>query len=581
VRHLAGLASAIALSAAIAVSCATEPSPESVAQEMASTESASVSTAAPLVSDYQPYINRTAFRTAYRRITESQYRNTIADIFGPDIKINARFEPERREDGLQAIGNARLSITTSGLEQYFAVARSIADQVVDGDEGAAAEACATDAARAAACAEAFIKGHGRQLFRRPLTEGEIAERMSVWGEGAADAVSYKRGLKLALISLLVAPEFLFRVESAEADPSRSGEYRLDAYSKAVRLSHLLWDASPDAELLAAADSGAIHTQAGFSAQVDRMLASPRLEQGVRALFTDMLHFEAFDTLTKDAATYPKFSQAVADSAREETLRFMVEHLVKRNGDYRDIFTTRDSVINRTLAAVYNVPYPSKEAWSNFTFPEQAERSGILTQVTFLSLFSHPAASSPTLRGVKLHEIFLCVPTPDPPADVDFSKVQALANGTVRTRLIDHMTNPGCSSCHALSDPAGLTLEHYDGLGQIRKFENGTPIDVSAEIGGKTFTGASGLGEYLHDSPLVPACLVRNVHHYGAGRPPHHSEQAYLQRQTEAFAAGGYKIADLYRNILMDAEFLEVTVPAGVTPRAAQIANNTQSGGGAQ
>src|SRR5499433_2454809 len=68
-------------------------------------------------------------KPALRRITESQYRSTIADVFGPGIKINARFEPEKREDGLLAIGSAELSLTSSGFEQYFALASSISDQV--------------------------------------------------------------------------------------------------------------------------------------------------------------------------------------------------------------------------------------------------------------------------------------------------------------------------------------------------------------------------------------------------------------------------------------------------------------------
>ena len=40
----------------------------------------------------------TPITVAVRRITESQYRHTIADVFGPEIKINARFEPEKREE---------------------------------------------------------------------------------------------------------------------------------------------------------------------------------------------------------------------------------------------------------------------------------------------------------------------------------------------------------------------------------------------------------------------------------------------------------------------------------------------------
>ena len=358
-------------------------------------------------------------------------------------------------------------MTTTGLEQYLAVARSVADQVVDDKRRDKLVGCASSTSGPAAetCAEAFLKRAGLQLLRRPLSAREIADFKSVWKNAADKSSDFNKAISLSLVSLLMSPEFLFRVERAEPDPAKPGGYRLDAYSKAMRLSFTLWDAPPDAELAAAARSGAIHDPAALSKEIDRMLASPRLEDGVRAFFTDMLQFETFDTLSKDAATYPNFSQAVADSAREETLKFLVDHLVTRAGDYRDIFTSHDTFINRPLASVYDVPYPSSEPWTHFTFPDNSERSGVLTQVTFLSLFAHPGSSSPTIRGVKLNEIFVCIATPQPPPDVDFSKVQALEKGTVRTRLIDHMTNPGCSSCHLISDPPGLALEHFDGLGQ--------------------------------------------------------------------------------------------------------------------
>src|SRR5262245_5727405 len=80
-------------------------------------------------------------KPALRRITESQYRRTIADVFGPGIKINARFEPEKREDGLLAIGSAELSLTSSGFEQYFALASSIAEQALDEKKRAKSVPC--------------------------------------------------------------------------------------------------------------------------------------------------------------------------------------------------------------------------------------------------------------------------------------------------------------------------------------------------------------------------------------------------------------------------------------------------------
>ncbi len=503
--------------------------------------------------------------TAIRRITESQYRHTIADIFGPDIKVNARFEPERRQAGLLAIGSTDLSVTTSGLEQYFAVGASISEQSMDPKTREALVGCQPADPRKtdAKCARQFIASTGERLFRRPLTEKEISSRLTTAENGANQAHDFYAGLQLSLTSLLLAPEFLFRTETAEPDPASPGQYRLDAYSKATRLSFLFWDTAPDAELMTAAKSGDLQTQVGLQKQVARLAASPRLADGARAFFTDMLQFDQFESLNKDAATYPKFSQAVANSAREQTLKTVVDLLIDKKGDYRDIFTSNDTFINRPLASIYKVPFASTAEWARYTFPQSSERSGILTQVTFLSLFSHPGRSSPTRRGVKLHEIFTCQPTPDPPANVDFSKVQATENGTVRSRLIDHMTNEGCSVCHQRSDPPGLTLEHFDGLGQLRTTENGAPIDVSAEIDGVKFSGAQGLGKFMHDDPNVPACLVKQVYGYSIGRTPSYRDQAYLASETASFAKSGYQVPALLTALATSPEFFAVKLPEGV------------------
>jgi hypothetical protein len=507
------------------------------------------------------------FAMSVRRITEAQYRNIIRDTFGPGLQMNARFEPELREEGLQSIGNAQLSVTTSGFEQYFALAKGVASQVVDPKKRAELVGCMPADPKAAdeACTRSVITRYGKSLFRRPLTEAEIANRLKIASAGAAKASDYYEGLRLSLASLMVDPEFLFRVEVAEADPARSEQYRLDAFSKASRLSFLLWDAAPDEELLATAASGAIHDEATLKAQAQRMVASPKLRDGARAFFTDMLQFEYFDSLTKDAATYPKYSQKVADSAREQTLLTVLDLVVDQNKDYRDIFTSNDTFINRALAPVYNVPYLSRKEWARYTFPEDAERSGILTQVTFLSLFSHPGASSPTKRGVKINEIFRCSPTPEPPADVDFSKVQALDKGTVRTRLLAHKENTGCAACHRISDPPGLALEHFDGLGQLRKLENGQLIDVSAEINGKQISGAPGLGKLLHDDAQVLGCLVRNVYAYGVGHAPDVRAEDYLAGQTSSFARDGYRFKNLLVNIATSQDFLAAAPPKGMAP----------------
>jgi hypothetical protein len=519
-------------------------------------------------------------KVAFRRITESEYRHIIADVFGPGIKINARFEPEKREDGLLAVGGAALSLTSSGFEQYFALATSIADQVLSEGRRSALIGCtpANPAQADEVCARQFIEKYGELLFRRPLNASEVANRLKAASIGAKQSGDFYTGLKLALTSLLAAPEFLFRIEMAEPDPANPGQYRFDGYTKATRLSFLLWDTGPDRQLLDAARSGALHTEAGLKEQLTRLVSSPRFEDGARSFLADMLQLDEFANLTKDPAIYPKFNQSVSDAAREQMLKTSIELLVHKKQDYRDLFTSNETFINRPLAAVYRVPFASTGEWASFTFPKESERSGIFSEVGFLSLFAHPGTSSPTRRGIKVLEIFMCETTPNPPANVDFSKVQDSTKGTVRGRLLDHMENPGCAGCHRRTDPIGLSLEHFDGLGQLRTTENGAPIDVGAELRDTQFVGAQGLGKYLHDDPRVPACLVRDVYSYGTGNKTYDRDQPFIAAQTRVFASNGYRLPDLIVQLASSPEFFLVSAPKGAPPVAAATARVQNSEG---
>src|SRR5947209_5055142 len=63
-----------------------------------------------------------------RRLTEKEYRNSIADIFGPEIVVEGSFEPLTRVGGLLAASTAVLSVTGVGFESDSQMADSIASQ---------------------------------------------------------------------------------------------------------------------------------------------------------------------------------------------------------------------------------------------------------------------------------------------------------------------------------------------------------------------------------------------------------------------------------------------------------------------
>ena len=211
-----------------------------------------------------------------------------------------------------------------------------------------------------------------------------------------------------------------------------------------------------------------------------MIAHPSFEDGARAFFTDMWTLYQLDDITKDPTVFTHMSPEVGASAREETLRGVVENVVYEDGDYRDLFTTTRTFLDRKLASIYNVRAPVREGFGEAFLDEDGHRRGVLGHVSFLALQSHAVNSSATLRGKFVREVLLCQYIPPPPSDVDTSIPEASADAvTLRERVAVHLEDEFCASCHQLVDPIGLGLEQFDGLGHFRTTEFGGVIDPLA------------------------------------------------------------------------------------------------------
>jgi hypothetical protein len=508
-----------------------------------------------------------------QRLSAAHYRQMVSDIFAPDIKLGGRFEPGMRKNGLLAVGASAVAMSPSGFEQYDNMARTVAGQVVDAKHRDALVPCKPADAKKSdpACATQTLTKYARLLFRRPATDKEIAQPVALAGQAADAKGDFYAGLSYGLAELLDSPSFIFRKDVAETDPSDKTKLRLTGYSKASRLSFFLWNAGPDEELLRAAQAGELDSKSGLDKQVDRMLASPRLENGVRAFFIDFLDFDQFDSLAKDAAIYPVFGAKVAHDAQEQTLRTAVDLLVTRKGDYRDLFTTRKTFLTRNLGVVYKVAVTSEKDWDAYEFPADDPHAGILTQLSFTELHAHPGRSSSTLRGKAVREILLCQVVPSPPANVNFTVVQDTNNPnfkTARDRLTAHRTEATCAGCHKIMDPIGLGLENFDGAGQFRAAENGAPIDPSGEIDGVKFTDAASLGQAIHDNPSATACLANSLYRYAASRDFDPSEREWQTWLGKKFAADGYRLPDLMKTIATSDAFYAVR-ESGTATREAQ------------
>jgi hypothetical protein len=505
-----------------------------------------------------------------RLISQSQYISTIKYLFGPDIAVKVRFAPVKRDDGLLAVGASSAVLTSGGLDPLESTGRAIADQVIDPAHRPFLVPCKPQnaAARDDACARAFFSKIGRRLYRRPLTEDELAETVDIAGGSVGKSGDFYGGLAYALSGMLVSPEFLFVRETTEPDPSAPGTYRLDAYSKASRLSFLLWNSAPDEQLLTAAERGDLHQPAGLRRQVDRMIASPLYRDGVRAFFTDFFVLESFDTLAKDTATYPAMTLKALGEAREQLLRTVVDHLVTRHGDYRDLYTTRRTFISSDLGVLYRLPINTgSQGWVPYEFPPGDARSGIITQIGFLVQYSQPSRSSPTRRGRAIREVLLCQKVPDPPPNVDFTKFEAPSNPlpTARARLDKHREDPVCAGCHRLMDPLGVALENFDGAGQYRPTERDAPIDASGTLDGVTWADAAGLGKMLRDQPALKSCIVNRLYAYSTGHKITPEQKPLLAGYQAVMDKKGYRFDDMLRLVVLDQSFFSVRPPPVAAP----------------
>lgn len=507
------------------------------------------------------------------RLTAEQYRNSIHDIFGESIIVHGNAASAgMREAGLLAVGGRRLTLSASEVESYEVVALDIANQVINSPRRATLLTCspANNETADGDCASEFISRVGLHLFRRPLSGNEIDTYAAMANSATESLNDFYLGLQAALVGMMVSPDFLFRIERSLPNPEAPEMRRLDAWSRASRLSFFLWDTTPNPALLEAARSGDLMFEDGLNQQVERMVASPRIEKGLRSFFADMLAFDRFATLDIDSNLFPKFTKNVEDEAREQTLRTITHHLLYKEADYRELFDSRETFLTPALAALYGVPIPIRQElggrvpWVPYKYPEDHVRVGLLGQATFLSLFSHPGASSPTLRGKAVREHLLCQTIPPPPGDVDFSLVRNADHPdlkTVRDRLTQHRDNPTCAGCHMLMDPIGLALEVFDASGVYRTTENGMAIDTSGEWAGQEYNDLRDLSALLKNDPTLTSCLVQRAYNYGTAREPNRTEVQWLNMTHSQLRNEGLHWRELMRRISQNPNFY--TVPEAV------------------
>jgi hypothetical protein len=352
---------------------------------------------------------------AMRKLSVIQYQNSVRALLGDDVQLTVVLEPDTQLNGFVEIAGARATVSPTALEKYEDASYELAAQALVASRRAAFVGCTPSGVTDDGCAGEFIERFGRRAWRRPLGDDEIQRYVEIANTAATTLNDFYGGIEFATAGLLQSPNFIFRVEIGEADPSDSSRLRYTDYEMASRLSFLLWNTTPDDELLDAADAGELTTTAGLLAQVDRMLDDPRTRAAMTNFNAERLGLDALPTVPKDADLFPEMSPELGAAMRDDILKTLDDRMFTDGADYRDVFDTRTAFVNDALAELYGVSAPGGDG--RVELPADELRQGLLSRAGLLALNAHVRNTSPTLRGKFVRERVLCQSIPPPPNDV--------------------------------------------------------------------------------------------------------------------------------------------------------------------
>lgn len=439
-----------------------------------------------------------------RRLTRAELDATIRDVF-PEIGdqwSGVALGPDPvSEHGFSNDAEA-LVVGNQTASELLTTAEDVATLVTaDGMLGTVLP-CA-DSSPDLGCATELVEQRGAALFRRPLSEEEIARYVEHY-DSIASRSDFATGIRWTVVAMMQSPAAVYRSELGQPD---GDGYRLDGYEIASALAYDFSGLPPDDALLARAAAGELDDPQVRIDEARRLLSTMPGILIMRRFFREWTGYgQVAATVRSDD---PGFEN-VRDAMEVETQSFIEQVVFADEGDVRDLLTAPYTMLDPQLAAFYGYGSPDG-TYARVDRPENWG-IGLLSQGSLLAANAHAEASSPTLRGVLVYERLLCNARLTPPADVPALTPVAEGAQTTRQRYEEsHAADPACQSCHRLFDPIGFGFEHFDNVGRYRADEQGLPIDASGTliVDADTefaFDGITELAQVAADTPEVTDCV---------------------------------------------------------------------------
>ncbi len=407
----------------------------------------------------------------------------------------------------------------------------------------------------------ILKNFADRAYRRPATKQEVDRLMNVVKARQAAGHSPRQATKDALKAALCSPAFLYLAEPETGDGT---QLALGPHDLASRLSYFLWSTMPDDELRALADSGEILKPKVLTAQVNRLLDSPRSEAFRKGFLDSWLNLRSLGDMPPDRDTFGVYyAKDLQNAMKQETQRF-TENLIRTDGPVTDFLDSDYTFVNRPLAEHYGLPVnfkPEEAHQFRKVTLEDPRRGGLLGMGSVLTVSANGIETSPVIRGVWLLENVLGTPPQPPPDDVPPIDPDVRGATTIRDRLTKHRESATCFECHQKIDPPGFALENFDPIGGWRTHypkgrKQGPKIDASGELpNGETFQDITEFKKLLLDrKELFTRGLTERLLTYATGRRVEALDRPDVDQIVNIVAAKDYGMRTLIHQVVQSEVF---------------------------
>jgi hypothetical protein len=493
-----------------------------------------------------------------RRLTQAEYVNTVFDLLG--VPVTADVPDELIVGGHSAIAGAQKS-GYDDTNQYVELALDVA-------ETAAPKLLTQTACKDDAC---FAKWGADFLQRafRSVPAKAVADRYAaiLASTSTTAGTTPQSRLTTFVAAVLASPDFLYRREIGTGPVAGDATMRaLDAYEVSSRLSYLVWQSMPDAELAQAAAAGGLLQPAQRLAQVDRMLRDARVKKGLGGFVRDwMALFE--DQLSKKSPDVLKGVGVDLPQSAAKSLSMYVDDVLgmPTAARFSDLIMSDTAYVNATLAPVLGLAI--KPTTFQKVMVDTSQRRGILMQPQVLGTHTKESGVSPFPLGKFLYENLLCETIPPPPATFTPPTDTVNDTQTLRQKLEAMTANEPCSTCHQRIGPPGFAFLPFDPIGRYKNADaRGKPYDTTGALALKgqtervSFSSATDLAAKLAAQPAVQRCVARRMFRWSYGRYESDRDDAAVGALEKASVASGSAVADLLKQLVGAPEFAQVRVP---------------------